>query len=78
MQTNRIQDILFATSSQPVEVISVHASWWPTRVKQGVHVLNPDQKKLEQAKELSKRLGTNTVYVYEDKPSLKPAPRPSR
>lgn len=59
---NRSQDLVFGSAQ--VDVISVCASWWSKRVRQGVHVLNPSESMLEYASELSKRLGTNTVYAY--------------
>lgn len=77
MYQNRMQDIVLGATRE-VDVVNVHSSWWPTRVKQGVHVLNPSPEKLELARNLSRRLGTYTVYVYEDKPSLKPAPSLTR
>lgn len=46
------------------EVIMVDASWWPTRSRQGVHVLNPSDAKLEHAKYVSWLAGTLTVYAY--------------
>lgn len=58
-----IQDVVTARS-KPVDVVTIDASWWPTRVKQGVHVLNPSQDYLDYACDLSRRLGTYTVYAY--------------
>lgn len=49
---------------QVVEVITVCESWWPTRAKTGVHVLNPSPYQLRHAKRVAWLAGTNTVYLY--------------
>lgn len=51
-----------------VDVVVVCESWWPTRQKQGVHVLNPSDSKLAHAKRVAWLAGTNTVYVYKELP----------
>jgi len=71
---SRMQDIVFG-AARMVDVVTVHSSWWHTRAKQGVHVLKPTEEKLKLAKDLARRLGTYTVYVYEDKPHLHPMPK---
>lgn len=47
-----------------VDVVTVDESWWHTRQRQGVHVLNPSDDKLTHAKYVAWMAGTNTVYCY--------------
>lgn len=49
---------------QKVSVLTVDESWWPTRVRQGVHVLKPSRSQLVLAMIAAYRAGTNTVYAY--------------
>jgi len=58
-----VQDVILARS-KPVDVVVIDASWWETRVKHGVHVLNPSASMLDYASDLARRLGTYTVYCY--------------
>lgn len=53
-----------AGKSSEAKVVVVHESWWPTRQKQGVHVLNPSPAELSYAKIVALLAGTNTVYCY--------------
>ena len=66
---SRMQDVVFA-ATKPVDVVTVDVSWWRSRVNHGVHVYKPTRDKLEFAKDLARRLGTYTVYVYVDKPQV--------
>lgn len=53
-----------AAIGESVDVITVCESWWCTRARLGVHVLNPSDSKLDHAKHVAWLAGTNTVYVY--------------
>jgi len=47
-----------------VDVVEVDISWWPTRVKTGIHVKDARPSVLAHAKYVAWLAGTNTVYHY--------------
>lgn len=46
----------------------VDSSWWPSRVKQGIHLLEPSQEKVEYAKCVAALANNPTVYAYRKQP----------